>query len=557
MAHDGERERIEAAAADLLEQHGVALTRMRDVAKHANVSTRALMTVAPDRSALLRQVVADLPFPPNPSKIQDQAEDPHEPPLQALIRAAREAFGHPASSWDPRELQALALARYDDELAETVRQRVGMRWDALGKVLRQLRSEGGVDPLIDDDAAILHALSLTVGLSMLEHVTPKPVGGRAWAALASRLLESLSTQDVPDLPEDLSVRPWRVRVWVDDGPTAVSRLLQAQSLLGARVWTVVAHGQRDEQQMVDLVIDVPSGIGRDSIETALSSVAEHVVVWRGVPDDRADIAARVLDLAAVLAKNPAAAPQAVARVVLADSWEVTEAAEGRDASRYVMRLQWTPDYHVVLTRTEAPFTATERARASALLRLVEALAEARGDARGFGWADRLPGGQTVYTRLARPEDADAVADMHERSSEATRYQRYFAPMNEWREENLRRISGGHRGATLVVTDGAGEVIGLGNVFPEAPDEGVRAAEFATIVEDAWQGRGVGSHLIGHLLVLARRMGFGEVVAYVLADNAGMLRLLERTGLEWRREPAPELGASVVKLSAPLGGDPAA
>lgn len=42
--------------------------------------------------------------------------------------------------------------------------------------------------------------------------------------------------------------------------------------------------------------------------------------------------------------------------------------------------------------------------------------------------------------------------MHKRCSKRSRYHRYFTPMNSWRDENLRRISGGDRGATLVATN---------------------------------------------------------------------------------------------------------
>ena len=72
-----------------------------------------------------------------------------------------------------------------------------------------------------------------------------------------------------------------------------------------------------------------------------------------------------------------------------------------------------------------------------------------------------------------------------------------------------------------------------------------------IVEDAWQGRGLGGRLLHHLVDLARRQGFDEVVALVLASNTGMVRLLERMDLEWTRSTDPDLGTSVVKLSAPL------
>ena len=120
----------------------------------------------------LADVVAALPFPPTSQRLQDQAESPTATPTSAILAAARDAFGAPASVWDERELQALALAPFDERLADVMRQRVALRWDAAGAVIRQLRGEGAVDPAIDDDAATLHLLALGAGLALLEPVVP-------------------------------------------------------------------------------------------------------------------------------------------------------------------------------------------------------------------------------------------------------------------------------------------------------------------------------------------------------------------------------------------------
>jgi RimJ/RimL family protein N-acetyltransferase len=162
------------------------------------------------------------------------------------------------------------------------------------------------------------------------------------------------------------------------------------------------------------------------------------------------------------------------------------------------------------------------------------MAAREGDADAFGWVEPLRGGGTVWLRLARPEDAEAVAAMHDRSSEKTRYQRYFAPVSEWRDVNLRRLSGGHRGATLVVMNEDGLIVGLGNVFPNSPDDPA-TAEVALIVEDDYQGLGVGTRLLRHMLAMARRLGFTEVVATVLAENGGMLAVLDHSGLQWDKQ----------------------
>ena len=228
----------------------------------------------------------------------------------------------------------------------------------------------------------------------------------------------------------------------------------------------------------------------------------------------------------------------------ADEVEVTDATEGEDDGPDVMRLQWTPDQHVVLQRSWAPFAAAERTRASAFLRLSAAIASAMGSEDAATWVEPIKGGH-VWIRLARPEDSDAVAAMHDRCSERSRYQRYFS-LADWRGVRLQRLSGGHRGATLVVMSEDGAIVGLGNVFPDPP-EGSGAAEIALIVEDDFQGRGVGRKLLQVLIYFAMRLGFSAVVASVLAENKGMLRLLESSGLNW----TTHVEESVAEMRAPL------
>ena len=172
------------------------------------------------------------------------------------------------------------------------------------------------------------------------------------------------------------------------------------------------------------------------------------------------------------------------------------------------------------------------------------MSEALGEPEGFGWRENLRDGRTVAIRLGRPADTEGVEAMHERCSPESRYQRYFTPMNEWREDNLRRISGGHRGATLVVTDVRDEVIALGNVFPTGPGE-TRPPRSRSSSTTRGTGAGVGLLLLNHLIDVGRRMGFTSLLAYVLADNRDMRSLLEATDLEWTPSTDHDLGSSVV------------
>ena len=64
-----------------------------------------------------------------------------------------------------------------------------------------------------------------------------------------------------------------------------------------------------------------------------------------------------------------------------------------------------------------------------------------------------------------------------------------------------------------------------------------AAEIAFTVVDEFQGKGIASALLRHLVTLARTAGLRQLIAEVLPENTAMLRVLERSGLrsEKKRE----------------------
>jgi len=539
-----------AAAAELLAERGIASIGRREVATATDLPARAVFEIGPTRSDLLRVVVESLPFPPISEALQQQAQQPSVPAMQALLTAAREVLGSPAAAWDTREIQALALARYDPALGAVVQHRLDQRRAALTEVVRQLRGSGAVDDTIDDDAAALHLLAVGLGLSVIAGASTNWNAPSGWTGLSARLLESLAAVELPTAAPAAEVSTWRARVTISTSPTALARLLRILALMQVTVVTVLGAQHANGEQLVDLILHAPLELDRESLAQALGSVGAHVIVARGATDDADDIATRVLQRCAALVADPDAAAQAAADLVLADSWEVTAAAEGADTSADVLRMQWTLERHVVLRRANAPFTRTEHDRASALLALVAALAQSRGVEEGYGWSTQLRDGSRLWIRLARPADAQAVADMHERCSERSRYHRYFTPMNTWREENLRRISGGHRGATLVATSEDGAIVALGNVFPEGPSDET-GAEIAVIVDDRWHRRGLGRQMLLRLVDAARRLSFDSLTAYVLVDNQGMVALLGSLPLQWKIGRDRELGASVLSMRAPL------
>jgi acetyltransferase len=71
----------------------------------------------------------------------------------------------------------------------------------------------------------------------------------------------------------------------------------------------------------------------------------------------------------------------------------------------------------------------------------------------------------------------------------------------------------------VEEDGARKLIGVGRLVADVDHV---AAEYAIIIVDRWQGRGLGSLLTDYCLEVARRWGVKRVVAEVSKDNARML-----------------------------------
>ncbi|CAN5285524.1 bifunctional GNAT family N-acetyltransferase/acetate--CoA ligase family protein [soil metagenome] len=136
-------------------------------------------------------------------------------------------------------------------------------------------------------------------------------------------------------------------------------------------------------------------------------------------------------------------------------------------------------------------------------------------------------GATVHLRPITPEDAEGLTGLHARSSERTRYLRFFGAYPRIPDRDLIRFThvDYHDRVALVVVLGH-DLVAVGRYERlEDPAE----AEVAFLVEDAHQGRGLGSVLLEHLAAAARERGIGRFSAEVLAENAAMVRIFQDAG----------------------------
>jgi acetyltransferase len=76
------------------------------------------------------------------------------------------------------------------------------------------------------------------------------------------------------------------------------------------------------------------------------------------------------------------------------------------------------------------------------------------------------------------------------------------------------------------------------------------ANFAIVVGDAWQGRGVGARLLRMLIETARARGISRLQGEVLHENTTALALMARMGFSMRRDPeSPDLCLIELDLAA--------
>jgi len=161
------------------------------------------------------------------------------------------------------------------------------------------------------------------------------------------------------------------------------------------------------------------------------------------------------------------------------------------------------------------------------------------NAADYSAVERLRDGRQVEIRALRPADRDGLLASVERMSEEARYRRFFAPKRTFSEKEIDyylNVDFVNHVALVAVLEQSGRpvIAGGGRYIGSEPG----CAEVAFAVDDPHQGLGIATHVMRHLVVIAREAGIKELVAEVLPDNAPMLKVFERCGLAMtkRREP---------------------
>jgi acetyltransferase len=166
----------------------------------------------------------------------------------------------------------------------------------------------------------------------------------------------------------------------------------------------------------------------------------------------------------------------------------------------------------------------------------------------------LRDGTEVTVRAVRPEDEPLIVALHARHSPHTIRMRFFGMVKVLSRETLLRLC--HldydREMALVAERREGGAVRLLGVARYHLDPAAGAAEFAVVVEDAYQGKGLGRHLLERLIAVARERGVKVLVGLVLAENLPLLKLARALGFG----PPREVERGVVRVEKTLAEEAA-
>ncbi|WP_345574319.1 GNAT family N-acetyltransferase [Nonomuraea rosea] len=331
----------------------------------------------------------------------------------------------------------------------------------------------------------------------------------------------------------------RIRTTVDERPGRLASLAAALAARGGNILGLSV--QSDADGTVDeFVADIPAN--PETVRAALEAAGgRRVQVVPATAHELTDEPTRALLLASRLRSMPWRLPELLAELLRADDarWIYGEAVSDLpDPTQLVVPV--APRRAVRLRRAELPFTLTEAARAASFARLAQPASEQSPAERGVKLAD----GVEVTVRPLTSIYREAVRDLHDRCSPESRRFRYFTSMPALPPRMFDRLCDRSRGYSMVAGHD-GQVVGMANLM-FTPDPGI--AEMAFLVEDRWQGRGLGTAMARMLVRAARDLGYAEVRATMLSDNARMRRLLVSLGatLGYTEDPG------VVEARLPVG-----
>ncbi|MCX5816739.1 MAG: bifunctional acetate--CoA ligase family protein/GNAT family N-acetyltransferase [Proteobacteria bacterium] len=151
---------------------------------------------------------------------------------------------------------------------------------------------------------------------------------------------------------------------------------------------------------------------------------------------------------------------------------------------------------------------------------------------------KMPDGTEVMLRPIKPEDEPLELEMLSTLSQESLRVRFFSIVKDISHEMLVRFCNIDYDREMAIVaelkDGNEKrIIGIGRLIIES---GTKSCEYAVLVHDQYQGKGLGYKLVDLLIGIAQDKGLDEIYGTVLSENDKMLRVSKKLGFKLSRLP---------------------
>jgi GNAT superfamily N-acetyltransferase len=171
----------------------------------------------------------------------------------------------------------------------------------------------------------------------------------------------------------------------------------------------------------------------------------------------------------------------------------------------------------------------------------------------YSVAELLRDGRPLTIRAVRPDDKGLVIEALRDVSADSVYRRLFTARRDITAEGLKKITEVDfvNVVALVAVlekDGNKQIVGGGRYIRSGTSAAGEKAEVAFLVSDAFQGLGIASRVLKHLVIIARQSGITQFEAEVLPSNGAMLKVFTRSGLAMTTTATREFIYALIDLS---------
>ena len=151
---------------------------------------------------------------------------------------------------------------------------------------------------------------------------------------------------------------------------------------------------------------------------------------------------------------------------------------------------------------------------------------------------QLSDGTDIVIRPIRPEDAEIEAKFVRELSSEAKYFRFMNALQELDQQMLVRFTqiDYHNEMALIAVvpgDTGEEQIGVARYTTNLDK---KSCEFALVVSDQWQSKGIAHHLMQNLMEIARDRDLETMQGQVLSNNSRMLELMTSLNFKIHNDP---------------------